>query len=161
MYERILVALDGSEIAERVLPHAEALAKAFGSTLILLRVTTPPEKLVAELSGGLDAAPTIVDPTEILDEERAEIADYLDSVAARLRGAGLTVQTDEQPGSVADEIVQRATDLKADLIAMTTHARSGLGRLIFGNVGESVLRHATIPLLLIHVQDDQEQEGDK
>jgi nucleotide-binding universal stress UspA family protein len=161
MYDRILVALDGSEIAERVLPHAEALARAFDSTLILLRVTTPPEKLVAELSGGLDVAPTIVDPTEILDEERAEIADYLDSVAGRLRGAGLTVQTDEQPGSVADEIIQRATDLKADLIAMTSHARSGLGRWIFGNVGESVLRHATIPLLLIHVRDDDEPEADK
>jgi nucleotide-binding universal stress UspA family protein len=160
MYERILVALDGTEIAERVLPHAEALAKAFGSTLILLRVTTPPEKLVAELSGGMDVAPTIVDPTEILDEERAEIADYLDGVAGRLRDAGLKVQTDEQPGSVADEIVQRATDLKADLIAMTSHARSGLGRWIFGNVGEAVLRHVTIPLLLIHVTDD-EAEDDK
>jgi nucleotide-binding universal stress UspA family protein len=162
MYERILVALDGTEIAERVLPHAEALARAFGSTLILLRVTTPPEKLMAELSGGMDVAPSIVDPTEILDDERAEIADYLDSVAGRLRGAGLTVQTDEQPGAVANEIVQRATDLKADLIAMTSHARSGLGRLIFGNVGESVLRHATIPLLLVHVKDeDDDEKGDE
>ena len=67
MYGRILVALDGTEIAERVLPHVEALARAFGSTVILLRVTTPPEKLMAELSGSIDVAPSIVDPTEILD----------------------------------------------------------------------------------------------
>ena len=110
-----------------MLPHVEALARAFGSTVILLQATTPPEKLVAELSGGMDVAPSVVDPTEILDEERAEVGEYLASVAGRLRGAGLTVETDEPPGSAADEIVQRATDLKADLIAMTTHGRSGLG----------------------------------
>jgi nucleotide-binding universal stress UspA family protein len=156
MYERILVALDGSEIAERVLPHVEALAKAFGSTVILLEVTTSPEKLMAELSPGLDvASPVLLDPTEILDEEHAAASEYLANVAGRLRGAGLTVQTDEQPGSVADEIVQRAHDLHADLIAMTTHGRTGLGRLVFGSVAESVLTHATVPMLLIHAADDE------
>ena len=156
MYERILVALDGTEVAERVLPHVEALARAFGSTLILLEATTPPERLMAELGGGMDVAPTFIDPTQILDDEEAAVGEYLTTVAGRLRAAGLTVRTDEQPGSPAHEIVQRANDLKADLIAMTSHGRSGFGRLIFGNVGESVLRHATCPLLLVHVTEDDE-----
>src|SRR5436309_1883064 len=113
MYKRILVALDGTEAAERVLPHVETLARALGSTLVLLRATTAPEKLMADLSGGLDVAPSIIDPTNILDEERAEIGEYLDKVAGRLRDAGLTVETDESPGSPAEEIVQRAGDLDA------------------------------------------------
>lgn len=154
MYERILVGLDGSEIAERVLPHVAALAKAFGSTVIVLRATTSPERLAAELSPGLDVAtPVLLDPSEILDEERAEIAGYLESVAGRLRGDGLTVQTDEPPGDAATEIVQRAKDLGASLIAMTTHGRTGLGRLVFGSVAQSVLTHATCPVLLVRVTD--------
>ena len=83
MYKRILVALDGTEAAERVLPHVEALARAFGSTLVLLRATTSPAKLRAELSGGIDVAPSMIDPTEILDDERAEIGEYLETVAGR------------------------------------------------------------------------------
>jgi nucleotide-binding universal stress UspA family protein len=68
MYERILVALDGSEVAERVLPHVEPLAQAFKSTVILLEVTTAPETLVAELSTGMDAgAPMILDTEPILE----------------------------------------------------------------------------------------------
>ena len=155
MYERILVALDGSEIAERVLPHAEALARAFGSTVILLRASTSPQRLMAELSPGLDVAtPVILDPTEILEDEQTEIAQYLEGVTGRLRMAGVTVQTDEPPGDAADEIVQRAGALGADLIAMTTHGRSGLKRLVFGSVAQSVLTHATCPVLLVRVTEE-------
>jgi nucleotide-binding universal stress UspA family protein len=160
MYQRILVALDGTEIAEQVLPHVEALARAFGSTLILLRASTSPATLMADLSGSVDVAPAIVDPTPILEDEKAEIDEYLGQVAGRLRAAGLTVQTDESPGSPASEIVQRAEDLGADLIAMTSHGRGGLGRLIFGNVAESVLHHASCPILLVHV-DEHEHEHEE
>lgn len=154
MYERILVALDGSELAERVLPHVEALAKAFGSTLVLLQATTSPAKLMAELSGDIDMAPSIVDPTEILEEEQEEVGEYLTQISARVKAAGWTVQTDEPQGDAADTIVKRATDLKADLIAMTTHGRSGLGKLVFGSVAESVLHHAPCPILLVRVHED-------
>jgi nucleotide-binding universal stress UspA family protein len=154
MYERILVALDGSEIAERVLPHVEALARAFGSTLILLQATTSPAKLMAELSGDIDLAPAIVDPTEILEEEQQEVGEYLARVSARLKAAGWTVQTEEPQGDSADIIVARATELKADLIAMTTHARGGLGKLVFGSVAESVLHHAPCPVLLVRTHEE-------
>src|SRR3954463_4246193 len=98
MYQRILVALDGTEIAERVLPHVEGLAKAFGSTVILLQATTSPARLMAELSGDIDMAPTIIDPTEILKDEQEEVGAYLARVAGRLKAAGWTVQTDEPQG---------------------------------------------------------------
>jgi nucleotide-binding universal stress UspA family protein len=155
MYERILVALDGSELAERVLPHVEALAKAFGSTLILLQATTSPAKLIAELSGAeVDITPAIMDPTEILEEEQQEVGEYLAGAAARLKAAGWTVQTDEPEGDPADTIVKRAAELEADLIAMTTHGRSGFGKLIFGSVAESVLHHARCPVLLVRVHEE-------
>jgi nucleotide-binding universal stress UspA family protein len=153
MYERILVALDGSELAERVLPHVEALAKAFGSTLILLQATTSPAKLMAELSGDIDLAPAIVDPTEILEEEKQEVGEYLAQLSARLKAAGWTVQTDEPQGDAADTIVKRAGELEADLIAMTTHGHTGLVKLIFGSVAESVLHHAVCPVLLVRVHE--------
>src|SRR5919197_174919 len=114
MYERILVALDGSELAERVLPHVESLARAFGSALILLRATTPPERVVAELSAGeVAAAAPIVDPTPILEAEQQEVGTYLAGVASRLQQAGLTVQTEAPEGPAADAILGRAGELGA------------------------------------------------
>jgi nucleotide-binding universal stress UspA family protein len=154
MYERILIALDGSELAERVFPHVEPLAQASGSTLILLRATTAPEKIVAELStGAVAGAEPMIDPTPILDAEQQEIREYLDGVAGRLRGAGLTIETDEPEGGAADAILRRADELGAGLIAMTTHGRTGLLHAIFGGVTEEVLHKATCPVLLVRVRE--------
>ena len=158
MYERLLVALDGSELAEQVMPHVEALARAFDSTLILLRATTPPETLIAQVSAGLDlGVPTIVDPTPLIEEELREVQTYLDRVASRLRDAGLKVQTEHPEGPAARVIVQRARELDVGLIAMTTHGRGGLGRLIFGSVADEVLRTASCPILLIRATQHTER----
>jgi nucleotide-binding universal stress UspA family protein len=154
MYERILVALDGSELAERVLSRVDVLARALGSTLILLRATTPPEKLVAEVSVGLEvAAPVLLDPTPLIEEEKQVVEADLATVAARLREAGLTVQTDDPQGPAAEAIVRRAGELGVDLIAMTTHGRTGLRRMIYGSVAEEVLRRSTCPILLVRVTE--------
>src|SRR5690242_6782316 len=95
MYERVLVALDGSDVAEQILPHVEALGRALGSTLIVLRATTPPEQIIAGLhAGAMLPAAGIVDPNPIIEAEREEVDGYLAQVAARLREHGLTVQTE-------------------------------------------------------------------
>jgi nucleotide-binding universal stress UspA family protein len=154
MYERILVALDGSDLAERVFPFVEPLANAFGATLILLQATTPPEKVVAELSGGdLGMAEPMMDPTPILDAEQEGVREYLERVAGRLQEAGLQVQIDEPEGPAADAVLRRAAELGTDLIAMTTHGRTGLRHVIFGSVAESVLHKATCPVLLVRAKD--------
>ena len=155
MYERILVALDGSEVAEQVLPHVEQLARAFGSTLILLEATTAPEKLAAELGAGMDAgAPVILDPEPIVEAEEDEAESYLGGVARRLRAAGLTVQAEHLPGAAAEAIVRRAQELNVGLIAMATHGHSGLRHLIFGSTSESVLHQATCPVFVVRAAEE-------
>jgi len=159
VYEHLLVALDGSPTAERVLEHTEALAKAFGSTVTLFRATVAAEVLMAQTatSGQSvgDVGP-VLDPTPILEAERAEAIRYLNAVAARLKQHNLNVNTEHFEGPPADEIVERARALDVSLILMTTHGRSGLGRLVFGSVADSVLRHAPCPVLLVRVKPDEE-----
>jgi nucleotide-binding universal stress UspA family protein len=164
MYERILVALDGSALAEQILPHVEALSKAFRSKVMLLRVTEPPERLITETAGtlpmGVPGSP-VLDVTPLVEEQRREAVSYLTSVAERLRGQGLTVEQAQPEGSPADMVLQQARDAGADLIAMTTHGRGGLGRLVFGSVADAVLRQAPCPVLLVRGQEERTTVGQR
>src|SRR5919199_3042303 len=158
MYEHLLVALDGSPAAERVLEHAEALATAFGSKIPLLRATVSAETVLAQTAGTAPSAgevAPVLDPTPIVDIDREAAVEYLDGLAARLRARNVTVSTEHPEGPAADEIVERARALGVSLILMTTHGRSGLGRVFFGSVADSVLRHASCPVLLVRVTEDE------
>ena len=162
MFEHLLVALDGSHHAEKVLDHAEALAIAFRSTITLLRATVSTEQLLAQTASGgatLGDGAAFVDPTPILDADRDAAVEYLNGVAARLRQKhNLTVNTEHPEGPAAEEIVTRATELGVSLILMTTHGRSGLGRVVFGSTADSVLRHAPCPVLLVRVSDEGDDD---
>ena len=139
--EKILVPLDGSALAEAVLPRAVELAKDSGAKVELLRAVE---------------AYTIpgVDPTEAQIKVVEEGETYLADVAARLRADGVKgVETSVWYGPAAYAIVEAARLHRVDLIAMTTHGRSGLGRLILGSVAESVLRGTTVPILLARVAE--------
>jgi nucleotide-binding universal stress UspA family protein len=155
MYEHLLVALDGSEAAERVLPHVEGLAEAFHSKVTVLSAVVSLEALVAQssMSGPGDSASLAppVDATELLEAEQSGTTDYLSRIVARLRARGLSVETDTPEGDPAEQIVARADALGASLILMTTHGRGGIGRLVFGSTAEKVLRHATCPVLLVRI----------
>jgi nucleotide-binding universal stress UspA family protein len=156
MYERILVALDGSPAAEGVLEHAEALAAAFGSQITLVRATLSPEMVLAQ-TGAAEAAtvevPPTVDPEPILEADHDTAGEYLSSVAARLRQRSLPVTVETPEGTANNVIVERAKALRADLILMTTHGRGGLGRVVFGSTADSVMRHAPCPVLLVRIPD--------
>jgi nucleotide-binding universal stress UspA family protein len=162
MYDHLLVALDGSKAAERVLEHATALAGAFGSRVVLLRASEGPEALLAQTSTGgpsIGDVAQAMDPTPILEAEQSAAADYLNEVAERLRADNVLVETEHPEGQPAQVIVERANALGVSLILMTTHGRSGLGRVVFGSVADSVLRHATCPVLMVRVtaEDDSLQ----
>ena len=161
MYEHLLVPLDGSNAAERVLEHTEAIAKAFASKVTLLRATISAETLLAETAGtgpaSGDLGP-VIDPTPIVEIDRETAEEYLSAVAQRLREHNLTVDTEYPEGPAATEIVERARALNVSLILMTTHGRSGLGRVIFGSVADSVMRHASCPVLLVRVTDADDDE---
>lgn len=154
MFEHLLVPLDGSPAAERVLEHAEALADAFHSTITLLRATISAEMFVAETAGGDTVVGDVgatLDPTPVLEADRAAASDYLNAVAEPLRRRNLKVNLEIPPGPASEVIVERAAALGVSLILMTTHGRSGLGRVFFGSTADSVLRHATCPVLLVRI----------
>ena len=154
MYDKILVPLDGSEFAERVIPRIEPLAEKLGSALVLLQVTTAIETLIAEITPGIAGSGGVaVDPTPIMEAEQASAAEYLDALAVRLRAKGFKVEVDHPTGRAARAIIESARVHGADLIAMTTHGRSGLGRMVFGSVAEEVLRHALCPVLVVRLSE--------
>ncbi len=128
MVRNIVVPLDGSALAERALPPAEALARAAGARLLLVRVVTDDGGSVA---GGSDAR------------------EYLDGIARASHERGVEATTAVLSGEAAAAIVDEARRQGADLIAMATHGRGGLGRWVYGSVAEAVLARATAPTLLV------------
>jgi nucleotide-binding universal stress UspA family protein len=139
--ETILVPLDGSELAESALLKATELCQSSGARLLLLRATEAHRRPGADL-------------TEAQIEVVADAEAYLGQVAERLRAQGLAnVETSVWYGPAVFAIVEAARLRKVDLIVMSTHGRSGLGRLMLGSVAESVLRSTTTPILLIRVPE--------
>ncbi|MGB2799899.1 MAG: universal stress protein [Dehalococcoidia bacterium] len=146
----ILVPLDGSEMAESVLPHVEALAKQRGPEMVdvvLLRVCEYP--IVP-----LDYAEGVpVGWEKQMEKETArcrEIAhQYLAVVERRFKDVGVTVKSEVLEGKPAEEIVDYATKNPFNLIAMATHGRSGIGRWAYGSVAEKLVAGVTCPLFLV------------
>jgi len=156
VYEHLLVALDGSPAAERVLEHAEALALAFSSQVTLLRATLSAEMVIAQAGAGdttVGQVGTAMDPEPLLEADHETALEYLDRVAGQLRGRGVKVDIETPEGPANTSIVERAQALGVNLILMTTHGRSGLGRMVFGSTADSVLRHASCPVLIVRVTE--------
>ncbi|RIK39543.1 MAG: hypothetical protein DCC58_15110 [Chloroflexi bacterium] len=147
-FTKALVPLDGSEFGERVISEALDAIDDEALALHLLRVVTIPVMTMAT-AGDPSAAMNYGLVGEYLDATNDEAKEYLAALAARLGADGRTVTWEVREGDVATEINAVADEQKADLIAMSTHGRGGLGRLIFGSVAEKVLHSANRPLLLI------------
>jgi nucleotide-binding universal stress UspA family protein len=147
-FEKILVPLDGSLLAEAALPKAaELVGHHSRATLILLRAV---EATTLPGADPIDAQVSVVHEAE----------DYLETVAARLRADGVPgVKTSVWYGSAAPSILEAARMTKPDLIMMSTHGRSGFRRLVLGSVAESVLRGASMPVFLIRVDGARLESG--
>lgn len=148
----ILVPLDGSELAERVVTPATAVGELMDSDYTLLRVVKPVHPTMPYTEGMSIAqmAGEILDRIEQLQGEvRKEAQDYLNGVAGRLRARSLRVQTriavEEHPVTT---ILHEAATRSADLVAIETHGRAGLSRLFLGSVADKVLRGSTVPILV-------------
>jgi nucleotide-binding universal stress UspA family protein len=141
MYKKILVPLDGSDLAEAVLPHVESLAKANDAQVVIVRVALNPATEFA-----------MTDPSiagRMVETLESNAKEYLSEVCKRLMGQGLKVSMQIAEGPIADSILQVAADEKIDLIAMSTHGRSGVARWLIGSIADKVVRGANIPVLLI------------
>jgi nucleotide-binding universal stress UspA family protein len=135
-YEKILVPLDGSECAENILSTVEKLATDLKVSIALLRVA------YAHTFPG-------VDPTEAEVKVVREAEEYLQGIEKRLQAKGFRVETHVRYGDEAGEILDHAAQKDIDLIAMSTHGRSGVKRWLLGSVAEKLLSHATKPIFLV------------
>jgi nucleotide-binding universal stress UspA family protein len=149
MYERILVPLDGSKVGEAALPNVENLAlKLLPATeveIILLHVISD---LTFDFLTEQDAA-QLVHPDAELALIKASSQKYLEGIAARLKEKGLKVRVLIVEGHEAEEIIKASQTVNADLIAMSSHGRSGLGRWAMGSITDKVLHESVIPVLTV------------
>ena len=154
MYERILVPLDGSDLAETILPYVEELARKAGSEIILLHVVPSIESL---LSVPVDPVgpPVTIDAVEINEAARKSGGEYLDALKARLAG-GASVTAQMVEGRAEGAILEYVEREKPSLIAMATHGRGGFSRMIMGSVADAVVRKTTIPVLLVRPAKDED-----
>jgi len=127
VYQRIMVPLDGSDLAQTALPHALDLCRALGATLVMLHVRDARQ-------GSPEASRR-----------------FLDFTRRQHAKAGVTIEVLVREGSVAEAIVRAAEEERIDVIAMATHGRSGLQRVVYGSVAEQVLRSSARPVLLVRV----------
>lgn len=140
MIRRILIPLDGSELAAQALPHGVLQARKFGAQVVLLRVVEPMPAPVAEWVATED-------PSAVM----AEVESYLADVRQSLVTEGLDVESHLRSGLPAETIVEFAGAENIDLITMSTHGRSGIGRWVYGSVADKVLRGAETPVFLVRV----------
>jgi nucleotide-binding universal stress UspA family protein len=143
-YRRALVPLDGSRLAEGIIPFILDLGGPLGMEIVLLRVVSP---TLSQVGDG----PFIFDD---MASRMTEARDYLESVAAKVVRRGMRVETIVRGGIPATEILAAVREVSAGLIAMTTHGRSGFSRLVFGSVAEAVLRQAEFPVFLVRLTAD-------
>lgn len=129
----ILVPHDGSTLAGQAVPYAAGLAAAVGGRVVLLRVLPDATEIDRpETRASIDAA-------------KADLA----AIVKRLTDGGVTAEAHVYDGDAATAILRAARDRNADLLVMSTHGRSGLGRWIYGSVADDVIRHADTPILLV------------
>jgi nucleotide-binding universal stress UspA family protein len=154
MYRRVLVTLDQSSLAELALPHALAIAQAFSAEIELLTVIPYHAFAEGAVGGGMFPGTEPLGPVMVDDEALGRAArEYLEQIAARVRADGVPCECAVVQGDVAESVLEFARGSECDLIAMCTHGRSGLGRWVYGSVADRVLRHATVPVLLVRAGD--------
>jgi nucleotide-binding universal stress UspA family protein len=142
---QILVPLDGSPMAESVLPFVEALARRLKASVVLFQAVTPPS-VVGSMPEVVAYLPDVVSFLQA-DAER-----YLGRIADDLTRKGLEASTMVTVESPESGIVNAANDLKADLVALATHGRSGVARWIRGSTADAVVRHG-LPCLVVRGGD--------
>ena len=143
MYNRIVVPLDGSGLAEQALGQAIELASNMSIPLHLIRVVDTYRTQSLPATGmALDYSML----SELAEEEIEDAKTYLEAKVNELNGKGLTVTGDVLQGPIARQIVAAAK--KGDVIVMSSHGRTGIKRWFLGSVAEEVMRHAECPVLL-------------
>lgn len=145
--QTMLIPLDGSEMAESILPQAEEVARSLGLRILIIQVVPS----MSDLYLGPEMYPY---PTDILLDAEAAAASYVREIAERISRRGLQVDSRAVVGHAAGSIIDLAHELPGALVAMCTHGRSGLSRALLGSVAGRVVRSARGPVLLIRRSEE-------
>jgi nucleotide-binding universal stress UspA family protein len=158
MFERVLVPLDGSKVGEAALPVIKQLVDKLAPdtkveiTLIGVITILRHWVIVGEASA----------PVSYTEEElkiiKDRVQEYLEKTGETLRSQGINVNIIVSTGNAADEILKATDEVKADLIAMSTHGRSGLRRLAFGSTTDKVLHGSRVPVLTVRAPQGTSNE---
>jgi len=160
MYRTILVPLDGSERAEKILPHVEALAGIKMGRLILLHAVEPTALTPPPLAGaGVPAPQTPGNYEDLIEQAKKRGEEYLAKIRSILKTKDIESETVVEIGPVVERIIRTAEERDVDLIALASHGRTGLARVFFGSVAAGVLHRSEHPLLLIRSREDEGAES--
>ncbi len=159
MYEKVLLALDGSELSASAVTHALAVAKSLGAEVVLLQVVDSVGHIISQYTpAGFEPGPDRVAveiAEQAVDTQRSTAEQHLNEVKLRFEAEGIAnVSIEIVEGSPGDTICSRAAELGCDLVVMGTHGRSGLGRAVLGSVADYVVRHTPhAAVLLVRPQE--------
>jgi nucleotide-binding universal stress UspA family protein len=146
--KKIIVPLDGSDVAMSILPTVEAFAKAMGATLVFYHAVAP-----LSVYPGFEAA-AVPAMNNVTDELQDQAKQILERAAREAKSRGVEATIIVEMNTAVDGILAAGDQVKADLIAVATHGRSGLGRLVLGSVADGVVRRsADIPCLVIRATE--------
>jgi nucleotide-binding universal stress UspA family protein len=144
-YQHVLVPLDGSELAESVLPHLEAVASNCQITTVELIRVVPPIEMHYKAALPINTQ----QEKQINEAALKEAEDYLLKVKARLDASRMTVVTKVLSGEVANQMVEYIEKSGVDLLLIATHGRSGVSRWVWGSVADKLLRSSCIPVFVV------------
>jgi len=145
----MLVPLDGSDESEAVIPYVEELASKLKASVILFQAV-PRAYHIQAIADGVAQIPYSDDEMQPL---KAGADAYLSKVASRLADKGISTDQRSRIGKAAEEIIKVGDELHSDLVAMSTHGRSGIDRWVMGSVADKVLRGGNTPVMLMRVPE--------
>jgi nucleotide-binding universal stress UspA family protein len=145
MYQHVMVPLDGSELAECVLPHVRAIA--VGCSVVKVTLVRVVEPLLIRGSVGVRISP---EEKERLEKQSMDEAkDYLEQIAKSLKESGVAAESEVLSGDVVSKLVDYANMNEVDLVIISTHGRSGVSRWVWGSVTDRILRAVCVPVTMV------------
>jgi nucleotide-binding universal stress UspA family protein len=144
-YQHVIVPLDGSDLAESVLPHLEAIASNCQITTVELVRAVPPIEMHFKAALPIDSK----QEKQINEVALKEAQDYLNKVQSRLDAKRMNVTTKVLSGDAAETLANYVDSTGADLLIIATHGRSGISRWVWGSVADKLLRSSCIPVFVV------------
>jgi nucleotide-binding universal stress UspA family protein len=149
MYQKIMVPLDGSELAECVLPHLEAIASGCRITHVVLIEVIDPLQLPASVPARGDFGFTEKDRRELEERRKAAAQEYLQKIENALSIPGATFSHQVLEGKVSEALTEYAQNNDIDMIVIASHGRSGISRWLLGSVADRIVRSSCVPVLMV------------